>query len=164
MGSFDEGFLRRFESKVIRGAPGECHMWVGFREPGRDGRPWYGKIKLTRSRANISAHRAAYEIDNGPVPEGMQVLHRCDNPGCVNPAHLEIGTQLKNVLDAHARGRAAHLKGIRNGRARLSEQDVLDIRREFTGSPDHKRVLAARYSVSEATIHDIGRRNTWRHL
>ena len=78
---------------------GDCHVWTGTRYVSGYGRvKWQGKP--------IRAHRYAYERDHGPIPDGLVVRHKCDNPPCVNPEHLEIGTYQDNVNDMIARGRA----------------------------------------------------------
>lgn len=94
-----------FWSKVDVRGPDDCWEWQGSRstsEPGRDyGRAWAGK-----GRTQL-AHRLSWEMANGDIPPGMQICHHCDNPPCVNPAHLFLGTNRDNVLDGLAKGRIA---------------------------------------------------------
>lgn len=88
----------RFWEKVDRRGPDECWMWTASRRA-----LGYGQIRIGgKSR---KAHRVAYELANGPIPAGMAVLHGCDNPPCVNPAHLRAGTMTDNVRDMVTRGR-----------------------------------------------------------
>ena len=82
---------------------GDCHVWTGTRYANG-----YGRVK--RDGKAIRAHRYAWERENGPIPDGMVVRHKCDNPPCVNPDHLEVGTHQDNVDDMIARGRAAWQK------------------------------------------------------
>jgi hypothetical protein len=91
----------RFWSKVDRS--GECWMWVASLASTGYGQ-FYDK---PRRRTPIGAHRVAWELANGPIPAGLQVLHRCDNPPCVRPDHLFIGTVSDNMRDMYAKGRRA---------------------------------------------------------
>lgn len=88
----------RLAAYVQRGEPDECWEWMGTRD-----HRGYGESRINRKRH--AAHRMAWEAVNGPVPEGMGVLHRCDNPPCCNPAHLFVGDQVANMRDARAKGR-----------------------------------------------------------
>ncbi len=88
-----------FWSRVLTGSVDECWPWLGARMTN-------GYGKLTYGGWNVSAHRLSYVLAFGPIPEGMCILHKCDNPRCVNPAHLRAGTQLENMQDMHAKGRA----------------------------------------------------------
>lgn len=98
----------RFESKVDRSNADGCWIWTGA--PDKDGygflmvRPGDGKVSV------VKAHRMAYEREYGPIPSGLCVLHRCDNPACVRPSHLFLGTQLDNLADMRAKGRAVEQK------------------------------------------------------
>jgi len=87
----------RFEAHVDKS--GDCWKWTG---PLSDG--GYGKFSCGQVKRR--AHRVAYEMYVGPIPDGMHVLHRCDNPPCVNPTHLFLGTHLDNMRDMEAKGRA----------------------------------------------------------
>jgi len=97
----------------------------------------------------VRAHRAAYEELKGPLTEGDVVCHSCDVPACVNPDHLFVGTRLENNRDAVRKGR--HAYGKRNGQCKVSDADVLAIRR----SSETQIMLAARYGVDQSTISDI---------
>lgn len=89
------------------GGADACWTWTAGVEQDGYGILWRGKTYLR-------AHRVSWELAHGPIPEGMNVLHRCDVPACVNPAHLFLGTQQDNVADRHAKGRDA--TGLRNGK------------------------------------------------
>ena len=87
-----EGFFRRVEKTD------QCWLWLAGKN--KDG---YGKVKI--HGRSLQAHRVSWEIHHGPIPAGLNVLHRCDNPACVNPAHLFVGTALDNNRDRDAKGR-----------------------------------------------------------
>ena len=92
----------RFWSKVDRREPGECWPWTGWRNHKRGG---YGAFSIWPISSAIPAHRYAYERAHGAIPAGLVVRHSCDNPPCVNPAHLLVGTIADNWMDAILRGR-----------------------------------------------------------
>jgi hypothetical protein len=97
----------RFALQFTRRGSDGCWTWSGVRD--RDG---YGKLRDAGKR--LRAHRVSYTLHVGPIPDGMFVLHRCDSPPCVNPAHLFLGTNLDNIADRHAKARDA--KGLSSGR------------------------------------------------
>lgn len=96
-----EGVFGRFNEKWKRNDDTGCHEWLGATR----GSSNYGAIKIAGKPEY--AHRVAWELEHGEIPEGLNVLHTCDNPSCVNPAHLELGNQSKNMRDMHKRFRAA---------------------------------------------------------
>ncbi len=117
-----------------------CWLWLGGKSKTGYGRFFFEYTKEGKSRV-LGAHRASYLIHVGPIPRGMSVLHRCDNPACVRPAHLFLGNQLTNILDMVAKGRQARgpafskavtpsrARGERSGRCKLSDRQVRNIRR-----------------------------------
>lgn len=116
-------------------------------------------------KRDYNAHRVSYELANGPIPDGMHVLHKCDNQPCVNPAHLFLGTHTDNMHDMDAKGRKP--RGERTLRNKLTEADVREIRSrferkgvKFTNAPE----LAARYGVTSGTVINAARGITWSHL
>ena len=145
----------RFWSFVDRNDsdPSSCWRWIG----NRLGDNGYGRFK---SEKLLLAHRVSYEIANGPIPHGMKVLHRCDNPACVRPEHLFLGTLRDNTNDMVSKGRAGWQRGQRQGTAKLTEPDVLAIRRSRAGT----LALALRYGVSVQNIRLIRSRQTWKDL
>jgi Fe-S-cluster-containing hydrogenase component 2 len=103
--------IKKFLSKVTENKNG-CHDWVGPRTT-KDG---YGEFNISRNKQNykLRAHRTAYFIANGPFNENLFVCHHCDNPPCVNPEHLFLGTPKENTWDSILKGRREHLKRPKN--------------------------------------------------
>lgn len=105
----------------------------------------------------ITAHRLAWTATHGPIPDGMQVLHRCDVRRCVNPDHLFLGTHAENMADRNSKGRQASLKGEAHPNAKLTAEDVIAIR---TAS-EPLRVLAERYGVKRSTVANLRSNLGW---
>lgn len=150
----------RFWEKVDRRGVNECWPWLAAKNFG------YGVIgEGGRKTRHLRAHRVSWEIHRGPIPAGLVVCHHCDNPPCVNPAHLFLGTRAGNNLDRVRKGRnpdparTRHV-GESNGRAILTEADVREIRRRRQSV----RQQAARFGVSEGTIEAIRSGRLWRHV
>lgn len=122
----------------------------------------YGKVK--RNGVTTVAHRVSWEMENGPIPDGLQVCHHCDNPPCVNPEHLFLGTQKNNLDDRNRKGRAVWSPGSRNGGAKLVEEDVLEIRRLGAARCETQAAIADRFGVTPSQISHILRRVSWKHL
>lgn len=116
----------------------------------------YGRIMV--ARVKYMAHRLSYSLNSGPIPDGYVVRHKCDNPSCINPEHLEVGTQADNIADKVSRGRQARGSGV--GRAILTEEAV----REIRSSPLKVSELSTLYGVSVVSIRNILRRKTWQHV
>lgn len=122
----------------------------------------YGRLIFQGRK--LTAHRLAYELAHGQIPDGMAVCHRCDNPSCANPDHLFLGTQRENIADRVRKGRNGNHKGTRNGRAKLSEIDVIDIRRLHSSGNVTKAELANKYCVSDVLIGLVVRKKAWSHV
>lgn len=151
----------RFWPKVDKRGPDECWPWTA----GTD-QHGYGKLSAGRGvRLMRKAHRISWEIANG-TPGKLHVLHRCDNPNCVNPAHLRLGTHAENIAEMDARGRRGGNGlpfGEDHGNAKLSEDDVREIRRLSAGGMS-QRALARRFGVSRCPIRRVVRNEGWTHV
>lgn len=108
------------------------------------------------------AHRVSYEVHNGPIPDGMCVRHTCDVRACINPAHLIVGTQAQNIGDMVARDR--HCPGIRNGQAKLTEEQVTEIRDRYARGGITQYQLAEEYSIGQGSVSRIVRGVRWTHV
>lgn len=147
-----------FWSKVDSRGHNDCWPWVASIY--RNG---YGQFSSGHRYPQLKtplAHRAAWILSNGPIPDGLQVLHRCDNRICVNPSHLFLGTLADNMVDMVAKGRQAHPIGSRNGRTKLTEAQVLAIRADTRPS----RTISAEYGVGQTLVSRIKSRRRWAHL
>lgn len=143
---------QRFWSKVSVRGPDECWPWIGS----TDGR--YGSYSIAGKR--IKAHRVAWELANKTAfPEGMNACHSCDNPICVNPAHIWPGTQSENLFDAYRKGRGSKHRvfGSKTNSAKLTEADAAAVKM----SAESTSVLARRYGVDRSTIKRIRNGTHW---
>lgn len=136
---------------------GNCWVWVG-RTDSKDKQ--YGVLSIEGNA--FKAHRYSYLLAYGEIPESMLVRHKCDNPPCVNPAHLELGTNDDNMQDRKARGRYAI--GSTHARTRLTEIQVLNIRADYVTGEYTYALLGKKYNVSKECIADIIRRRVWKHI
>jgi hypothetical protein len=145
---------KRFWAKVkIRGDE-ECWEWQACRKA-----EGYGRIVVAGHVRG--AHRVSWIIANAaPIPENMLVMHRCDNPPCVNPAHLRLGTDIDNANDMLSKGRDRRPIGTESPLARVTEQDVRAIRESKLSSIK----IAPRYGISATQVRTIRRRESWRHV
>lgn len=142
---------QRFWLKVNKG-PG-CWEWTGACNTAG-----YGLLRVDqRSRG---AHRYSYELHVGPIPAGLIVCHRCDNRRCVNPAHLFVGTYQDNMDDMKAKGRGV----ITRPRAKLTDDQVREIRRAFARGDASQRQLARVYGVNQMAVSRLVRRETYGHV
>ena len=148
------GDVGRFWEKVDTGAEDECWEWTSTRHH-RDG---YGQFKLNGKQRR--AHRVACLLDNGEDPGDSYVLHTCDNPPCVNSNHLYLGTQSENIQDSYERGRKEPMSGEASPSAKLTYQQVAEIKDRLGGEHTHAE-LASEYGVAESTVSMISSGENW---
>jgi hypothetical protein len=153
----------RFWAKVDVRTIGECWPWKAYKAPNG-----YGTISINNSPR--LAHRIAWGLANGDgltdgyreIPDGLCILHSCDNRGCVNPAHLRQGTYSDNHADMDARGRRRPAVGCRAPGAKLTDDQVEQIR-ALRGIKT-QREIGAIFGIRHCTVGEIHNRVTWRHL
>jgi hypothetical protein len=161
-----ETLRSRLERQSVPEPNSGCMLWTGYAD--KEG---YGTLRIGGRTA--LAHRASYHAFRGPIPDGMFVCHHCDTPSCINPAHLFVGTGADNYLDMVRKGRRAERPrkgapagtrlGTRNPNAKLTERDVVEIRRAVRDG-ERKADIAVRYGVGRERIDDIAARRSWSHL
>lgn len=151
-------WVEAFNSRFVRSAS-ECLEWTGnLNENGYgrfvfEGRQWF-------------THRLAYTLSVGPIPQGLFVCHRCDNPACGDPAHLFVGTSADNLADMRAKGRGfvpPPAKGSAHPKTALADQDVYGIRAAHAGG-ENQSAIARRLGIGRGVVANICQGKTWRHL
>lgn len=152
-----EATVEALEARSIPEPNTGCLLWLGATYSNG-----YGSVRVGGSRGVVHrTHRLMYMLAHGPIPAGHMVMHRCDQPACINPAHLTTGTPRDNVQDMVQKRRHAH--GQTSAMARLSEADVLSIRsRRSEGEPI--AVIAKDFGTSPMYVSHIVHGRTWRHL
>lgn len=172
---FSDKFIARFWSKVNKNGPipthrpelGPCWVWTAsLHDRG------YGQ--LGDKNGHYFSHRISWTIENGPIPDGLQILHHCDNRTCVRndgiSSHLFIGTQADNIQDMCKKGRhyswfkTNKTRGEQHGHAKLTEQEVITIRERYSIGGISQKQLAAEFNVSQTLIGRIVRRVIWTHI
>lgn len=151
-----QNFSTRFWRRVRVGASDVCWPWLGTKDVRGRGQVhlrWEGPKSIRKYAPVVS-----WELTHGPIAEGLKVCHRCDNPICVNPSHLFLGTQAENILDCIQKGRRNAF-----GRQKLTEADVLEIRRRRAlGEP--RKPLAAEFNITPHTLDGVVSGQSWAHL
>ncbi len=157
--------IQRFWNKVDRSSGDDgCWNWTAVNVRG------YGRFTFRSFK--LIAHRVSYEISYGTIPSGLFVCHKCDNPQCVNPSHLFLGTPKDNTDDRDQKGRNAHgekhgrygcgLPCETNGKHKLTQEQVNEIRQRYSTGKESQRALAKIYGVDHPQIGRIVRRESWK--
>jgi len=150
-----EGLKRKFYRRTRRSKNG-CLIWIGARF-----NHGYGQVR--RKGKLVLAHREAWKMQRGPIPEGKDVLHDCDNPPCVEILHLFLGTHLDNMRDSAAKGRANRCHGEKHHRSKLNRRRVKQIRKAAANGVSHV-AQAVRFGMHPSTIASVVKRENWKHV
>lgn len=143
------------DGPIVRAELGKCWAWAGAVS-----RMGYGALNNGAGKV-VRANRVSWELNRGHIPNGLLVLHRCDNPPCCNPDHLYLGTGDDNTADKVARGRQP--RGVKASNAKLTEDNVITMRRMY-GDGMGDRKLARLFHLSRGVTQRILRRKTWAHI
>jgi hypothetical protein len=138
----------------------QCWLWLGTKD-----KHGYGRLSVNKSPKLVS--RLSWEIFVGPIPMNLLVCHKCDNPQCINPGHLFLGTHLDNMRDMIKKGRANHsnnIKGEKHFKAKLTNVDVQAIRQRYKIGDITQEILSKQYQVCKSTIGKILTNKNWKSV
>lgn len=148
----------RFWQKVDKRSDEDCWNWIGCTH-----HQWgYGNFSFHRKY--MAAHRYSWIIRFGDIPEGMCICHKCDNPRCVNPNHLFLGTVADNNYDKKIKGRQPSVEGENNPNAKLSRDDVIKIRTLYASGKHSGAELARNFGVNPETVYHILNGKRWKNV
>ena len=156
-----EHLAKRLANGLAAAPPdGQCWEWMRVRN-----QHGYGQLRVNGRM--MYAHRLAYQLGVGRIPDGLHVLHQCDNPRCINPSHLSVGTRSQNMRECSKRGRSRIPKpvklGEQNGAAKLAVADVRSIR-QLLADGWTQRAIAERFGVCQQNIANIKSGKVWMHV
>ena len=145
---------QKFWSKTDKRSDNECWLFLGAKDKDGYGQFWDGDNQImTRS------HSFSAKIHFGVIPKNMCVCHKCDNPSCVNPNHLFLGTALDNQKDKMAKNR--HAKGESQGHSKLTNEQISQIR---SRANDDYKVLCSEFNIVPSTVYRIWHKESWKHI
>lgn len=157
-------FEKRFWANVVKGTEifspfvsTPCWEWNGQKDK-------HGYGQMCKEGKTVRTHRISFELHKGKIPVDHGVLHHCDNPPCVNPDHLFVGTQLDNMRDRNLKGRTAVFRGSDHKNAKITEPIVLEMRKLYSDGVYSQRQIGEIYGVSQAHVSDIVRGGYWKHV
>lgn len=154
-----EEWVQRFFEQIDKNGPNGCWLWTGAKYRGG-----YGHMGMNGK--NTKVHRFSYEHFVGPIPAGLIVRHKCDNPCCVNPEHLMTGTHKDNTNDKIARGRFRYgtARGEANGRTKLTVESVMKTKEMWDTKQFTIPMIAAATGITRTNVGAIVQGRTWRHV
>lgn len=144
----------RFWNKVRK--TDDCWFWTGSKSD-----RGYGKIYWNGK--TVRANRVSWELHFGPIPEDQDVLHKCDNPACVRPDHLFLGTHLQNMQDRDRKKRRKPPQGEKHGCAKLTKEKIIEIR-ALGKLKIKQRDIGKQFGITQATVWRILHRKLWTHV
>ena len=157
--SIEEKRFHKFANSIAIDEPDKCWNWQKRKFKG------YGMVRAEyigkRETFRMAAHRFSYLHFKGDIPKGISVCHKCDNPACVNPEHLFLGTHKQNFEDAAAKKRMAN--GVRHYKTKLQIEDVINIRERFSAGEQIKQI-ASSLNLQIGHVYKIVHKITWRHV
>jgi DNA-binding transcriptional regulator YiaG len=151
---------QRFWAKVNKtDSADECWEWTASKDA-----KGYGYFYKEGRGGMARAHRISYELNLGPIPAGLLVCHKCDNPGCINPNHLFLGTDKDNSDDKMKKGRfkKVYQRGEKNGQSKLTGDQVKEIRARLAAG-EAQPLIAAEYGIAQSTVSKLNRAARWGH-
>ena len=153
--------VRCFWDRVQRKSSIDCWLWIGGRE-----KHGYGRFSMGKRNKWRFAHRVSWALANGTIPKSLCVLHHCDTPLCVNPAHLFLGTRKDNMADCIRKGRTNPACGEQVHSSKLKESQIFEIRNQYEPYSREKgtRALGKKYKVDHSVISEIINEKKWRYL
>lgn len=143
----------RFERQFVPEPTSGCWLWTGALNT-----QGYGMIGVGKKQP--LAHRVSWQLFKGQIPDRLCVLHRCDNPVCVNPEHLFLGTKKDNAVDMFVKGRAPDRRGSKHHNSKLTDADIVRIRTSKLSGAEMARELGVR----SATVSGIRLGKSWKHV
>ena len=150
----------KFLSKYFPEPKTGCWLWVG--KTNADG---YGELHSEDNEFGLrSAHRYSYTIHHGHIPAKLQVLHKCDQPCCINPDHLFLGTQQENIADMDRKGRRKVGVGVRHSKARVNNEQAIAIKQEYSKGLLKQKDIAEKYGIDRSAVSAIVNNRTWKHV
>lgn len=154
--------ISAFWARVRKLSKEECWEWQGS----FDNKTKFGYGRAVYKQKNIRAHRLSWIIENGAIPDNLNVCHKCDNPKCVNPNHLFLGTDKDNVADCIIKGRFTKEIGEDRYNAKLNEEQVREIRRRHTirSKVNSGVALAREFGICRTMVDAIVKRIRWKHV
>lgn len=152
----NESVVKRFLAKIGPSSSNGCQIWMAAKDAAGYGRFFIGENM-------IFAHRVSFILVNGSIPDGMVIMHLCNNPSCVNPDHLRCGTQLENIQQREQQNRGKRFYGEENKRSKLKNTDILNIRKMGMDGVSSS-IIALHFGINARSARRIIAKQRWAHI